>query len=67
MAQQAIDPLNGRLAVARNLIMLGFNIPSGDYRDRGYVQALMVPLEERVAAIPGVVAAGFIDQPPVLG
>jgi putative ABC transport system permease protein len=51
----------------KNLLMLGINIPSGDYGDRGYVQTLMTPLEERVAAIPGVVAAGIVDQPPVLG
>jgi putative ABC transport system permease protein len=51
----------------KNLLMLGINIPSGDYSNRGYVQALMTPLEERVKAIPGVVAAGIVDQPPVLG
>jgi putative ABC transport system permease protein len=51
----------------KNLLMLGINIPSGDYGDRGYVQTLMTPLEERVTAIPGVVAAGIVDQPPVLG
>ena len=51
----------------KNLLMLGINIPSGDYSDRGYVQALMIPLEERVKAIPGVVAAGIVDQPPILG
>ncbi len=50
-----------------NLLLLGINIPSGDYGDRGYVQTLMTPLEERVTAIPGVVAAGIVDQPPVLG
>jgi putative ABC transport system permease protein len=51
----------------KNLLMLGINIPSGDYGDRGYVQTLITPLEERVTAIPGVVAAGIVDQPPVLG
>jgi putative ABC transport system permease protein len=51
----------------KNLLMLGINIPSGDYSDRGYVQTLITPLEERVTAIPGVVAAGIVDQPPVLG
>ena len=51
----------------KNLVMLVINIPSGDYTDRGYVQTLMIPLEERVKAIPGVVAAGIVDQPPVLG
>jgi putative ABC transport system permease protein len=51
----------------KNLLMLGINIPSGDYSDRGYVQTMITPLEERVTAIPGVVAAGIVDQPPVLG
>jgi len=52
----------------RNLLMLGINIPAGDYTGRDYVQALLTPLEERVqAAIPGVAAAGIIDQPPLLG
>ena len=51
----------------KNLLMLGINIPSGDYGDRGYVQTLISPLEERVTSIPGVVAAGIVDQPPVLG
>jgi predicted permease len=51
----------------RNLLMLGINIPAGDYTGRDYVQALLTPLEERVQAIPGVAAAGIIDQPPLLG
>jgi predicted permease len=51
----------------RNLLMLGINIPAGDYKGRDYVQALLTPLEERVQAIPGIAAAGIIDQPPVLG
>ncbi|HEY3988687.1 MAG TPA: ABC transporter permease [Acidobacteriaceae bacterium] len=51
----------------KNLLMLGVNIPSGDYKGRNYVQEFMLPFEQRVDAIPGVVAAGFIDQPPVLG
>ena len=50
-----------------NLLMLGINIPAGDYKGRDYVQALFTPLEQRVQAIPGVAAAGFIDQPPILG
>jgi putative ABC transport system permease protein len=51
----------------RNLMMLGINIPSGDYSERGYVQSFMAPMAEQVVAIPGVVAAGFSDQPPALG
>jgi putative ABC transport system permease protein len=51
----------------RNLLMLGINIPSGEYKGRGYVQALLTPLEQRVQTIPGVAFAGIIDQPPVLG
>jgi putative ABC transport system permease protein len=51
----------------KNLMMLGINIPSGDYSDRGYVQSFVAPLEQRVVVIPGVVAAGFVDQPPALG
>ncbi|HEY2470862.1 MAG TPA: ABC transporter permease [Terracidiphilus sp.] len=51
----------------RNLLMLSINIPAGDYKGRDYVQALFTPIEESVRAIPGVAAAGIIDQPPVLG
>jgi predicted permease len=51
----------------KNLLMLGLNVPSGDYKGRNYVQEVIMPLEQRVDAIPGVMAAGFIDQPPVLG
>ena len=51
----------------RNLLMLGINIPAGDYKGRDYVKKLMTPLEEDVDAIHGVVAAGFIDQPPIFG
>jgi putative ABC transport system permease protein len=51
----------------KNLLILGVNIPAGDYKGRDFVQELMTPLEERTQAIPGVRATGFIDQPPVLG
>ena len=51
----------------RNLLMLSINIPAGDYKGRDYIQALFTPIEESVRAIPGVTAAGIIDQPPVLG
>jgi predicted permease len=51
----------------KKLLILGINIPAGDYKGRDYVQDLMTPLEERVRAIPGVKGAGIIDQPPVLG
>jgi predicted permease len=51
----------------KNLLILGINIPAGDYKGRDYMQELMTPLEEHVRTIPGVKAAGLIDQPPVLG
>jgi putative ABC transport system permease protein len=51
----------------KNLLMLGINIPTGDYKGRNYVKEFMLPFEQRVDGIPGVIAAGFIDQPPVLG
>jgi putative ABC transport system permease protein len=51
----------------KNLLMLGVNIPSGDYKGRDYVKEFLLPFEQRVDAIPGVLAAGFADQPPVLG
>ena len=51
----------------RNLLALAINIPAGDYKGRDYVRELISPLEARVRAIPGVTAAGFIDQPPILG
>jgi len=51
----------------RNLLMFSINIPAGDYKGRDYIQALFTPIEESVRAVPGVAAAGIIDQPPVLG
>ena len=50
-----------------NLLTLGMNIPSGDYQSRNFVTSLMEPLAARAQAIPGVTAAGFIDQMPVVG
>jgi putative ABC transport system permease protein len=50
-----------------HLLMLSVNIPSGDYKGRDYVRELVMPLEARVQAIPGVTAAGFNDQGPLLG
>jgi putative ABC transport system permease protein len=50
-----------------HLLTLGINKPSGDYKGRDYVQELMMPLEARVLAIPGVTAAGFNDQGPLFG
>lgn len=52
---------------AKNLLIEGINISAGDYKGRDYVKELMTPLEERVAAIPGVTAAGIVDQPPTFG
>lgn len=51
----------------KNLLTVGINIPSGDYKDRNFVTSFMEPLEQRVRNIPGVTAAGFIDQMPVVG
>src|SRR5207253_774550 len=50
----------------KNLLMLGINIPSGDYKGN-FVTSFMQPLEQRVQGIPGVKSAGFIDQMPVVG
>jgi predicted permease len=51
----------------QHLLILNINIPAGDYKGRNYVNELMTPLEQSVDAIPGVKAAGFIDQPPAVG
>lgn len=51
----------------QHLLVLNINIPAGDYKGRNYVDDLMTPLEQSANAIPGVKAAGFIDQPPALG
>ena len=51
----------------KNLLTLGINIPSGDYKGRNFVTSFMEPLEQRVENIPGVTAAGIIDQMPVVG
>src|SRR5215469_2000842 len=50
----------------RNLLTLAVNIPSGDYKGN-FVTSLIEPLEQRAQTIPGVTAAGFIDQMPVIG
>jgi predicted permease len=51
----------------KNLLTLEINIPAGDYKGRDYVQELLTPLEARVQAIPGVIAAGFNEQGALLG
>jgi len=51
----------------KNLLTLGINIPSGDYKDRNFVTSFIGPLQQRVEGIPGVAAAGMIDQIPVVG
>jgi putative ABC transport system permease protein len=48
------------------LLTLEVNIPNGDYKGRDFVQALVEPLEARVAAIPGVKAVGSNDLMPIL-
>jgi predicted permease len=51
---------------SKNLLTLEINIPSGDYKGN-FVGSLLQPLELQVQNIPGVKAAGFIDQMPVVG
>ena len=48
-----------------NLLTLEVDIPSGAYKDKDFVQALMEPLETRVRAIPGVTAAGSNSMLPI--
>jgi putative ABC transport system permease protein len=50
----------------KNLLTLEVDIPAGDYKSRDFVQALVQPLEARVAAIPGVTAVGSNDLLPIL-
>jgi len=50
----------------KNLLTLEVDIPAGDYKSRDFVQALVQPLESRVAAIPGVTAVGSNDLMPIL-
>jgi predicted permease len=51
----------------QHVLTLGINIPSGDFKGRNWVTSLLEPLEQRVQAMPGAVAAGFNDQMPVVG
>jgi len=50
-----------------HLLALEVNFPAGDFKSRDYVQDVMMPMEARVRAIPGVTAAGWKDQGPLLG
>jgi putative ABC transport system permease protein len=50
---------------AKNLLTLEVDIPAGDYKGRDIVQALVEPLESRVATIPGVVGVGSNDLLPI--
>ncbi|MFZ0664089.1 MAG: ABC transporter permease [Acidobacteriaceae bacterium] len=50
----------------KQLLTLEVDIPSGEYKGRDYVQALVQPLESRVKAIPGVTAVGSNDLMPIL-
>ena len=50
-----------------HVLQLEVNFPSGDFKDRDYVQGVMMPLEERVKTIPGVTSASWKDQGPLLG
>jgi putative ABC transport system permease protein len=49
----------------KNLLTLEVDVPSGAYKGRDIAQALIVPLEERVRAIPGVVAVGSNNMLPI--
>ncbi len=49
----------------KNLLTLEVDIPSGDYKNRDFGQALIQPLEARVQAIPGVTAVGSNDLMPI--
>ena len=48
----------------KNLLTLGINIPSGDYKDRNFVTSFIGPLQQRVEGIPGVAAAGMMIRSP---
>ncbi len=50
----------------QHLLALQINIPSGGFEGH-FVTSLLEPLEQRAQAIPGVIAAGFIDQMPIVG
>jgi putative ABC transport system permease protein len=50
----------------QHLLALPVNIPSGGFKGQ-FVTSLLEPLEQRARAIPGVMAAGFIDQMPIVG
>ena len=50
-----------------HLLALEVNFPAGDYKNRDYVQDVMMPMEARVQAIPGVIGVGWKDQGPLLG
>ncbi len=50
----------------KQLLTLEVDIPAGGYKGRDFVQALVEPLEAKVAAIPGVTAVGSNDLMPIL-
>ncbi|HUZ04855.1 MAG TPA: ABC transporter permease [Acidobacteriaceae bacterium] len=49
----------------KHLLTLEVDIPTADYADRDFVQALVQPLEASVQSIPGVTAVGSNDILPV--
>ena len=53
----------------KHVLTLEINVPAGDYAAKGRdcVQQLLTPLEARVRAIPGVIAAGFNEEGALLG
>lgn len=49
----------------KNLLTLEVDVPSGAYKGRDFVQALVEPLETRVRAIPGVIMVGSNNMLPI--
>jgi putative ABC transport system permease protein len=50
----------------QHLLALQINIPSGGLKGH-FVKSLLEPLEQHAQAVPGVIAAGFIDEMPIVG
>jgi predicted permease len=49
-----------------HLLTLEVDVPTGTYKSRDFVQALVEPLEAKMRAIPGVSAVGSNDLMPLL-
>ncbi len=50
----------------QNLLTMEVDVPSGDYKGRDFVKALVEPLEARANSIPGVTAVGSNNMLPIL-